>query len=433
MIKIEPPRFRRLAKEGFWISCGQVASVLGALALIRVLTERLEPEQYGQLALGLTIAGLVNQVLMGGLSAGISRFYAIAVERNDLDSYLRVSRSLMCYSTIAILIIALIFIAGLLFFGFSQWAGLAAATLGLSILSGYNSALSGIQNAARQRAIVAFHSGLDAWLKILFSVGMIGWLGSSGTAVVLGYLLSSLILVCSQLFFLRQLPNILDNKPRQFSKWMPQIWAYSWPFSVFGAFTWMQQISDRWALQGFTSEYEVGMYAVVFQLGYIPIGLLIGIAMTFLGPILYQRSSSGIAHNPNMSPHQIVWCATYVCLFITALFFVFTFIFHELIFKILVATKYHEVSKLLPWMILAGGIFGSGQMLALKLMSEMKTADMTTAKILTAILGVGLNIYGASQFGIQGIAFALVMFSSVYFFWMAWLAKISTTSVNNNC
>jgi len=76
-------RFRRLALEGFWILGGQVAAVIGALVLVRVLTEYLEPEQYGQLTLGLTIAALVNQVVMGGLTAGISRFYSIAAEKTN--------------------------------------------------------------------------------------------------------------------------------------------------------------------------------------------------------------------------------------------------------------------------------------------------------------------------------------------------------------
>lgn len=71
-------------------------------------------------------------------------------------------------------------------------------------------------------------------------------------------------------------------------------------------------------------------------------------------------------------------------------------------------------------------------MLALKLMSEMKSAAMTTAKIVTAILGVGLNIYGASWFGLQGVVAAIVVFSSIYFLWMAWLAQLPPASVDHH-
>jgi len=68
-------RFLRLSKEGAWIFFGQAASLTGALALVKVLTEYIEPNIYGEVALGLTIANLVNSVIMGTLSSGISRFF----------------------------------------------------------------------------------------------------------------------------------------------------------------------------------------------------------------------------------------------------------------------------------------------------------------------------------------------------------------------
>lgn len=204
MAKRDFSRYRRLAKEGTWIIIGQIATVLGALVLVRVLTEHLVPVQYGQLALGLTVAGLVNQVVMG-VGNGIGRFYAIAAEKQDLGGYLRASRQLMFYATLAVLAIGLALMSGLLILGYSQWMGLAAAALLLSVLSGYNGSLSILQNAARQRAVVAFHSGLDAWLKILLALGVLFWLGSSSTAVVIGYALSALLVTGSQFIFLRRL------------------------------------------------------------------------------------------------------------------------------------------------------------------------------------------------------------------------------------
>jgi O-antigen/teichoic acid export membrane protein len=420
---IATPRFYRLAKEGGWIVAGQIAAVIGALVLVRVLTEYLAPAQYGQLALGLTVAGLVNQVVMGGVTAGIGRFYSIAAEQNDLPNYLHASRRLLWYATAAVGAIALVLMVGLLWRGHSQWMGLAAAALVFSVLSGYNLSLSGIQNAARQRAIVAFHGGLDAWLKILLAVGVMVWLGSSSTAVVMGYALSSFLVTGSQLIFLRRLVRLQGEMPQATENWTRRIWAYSWPFSAWGVFTWAQQVSDRWALQTFAATHEVGMYAVVFQLGYVPIGLASGMAMTFLGPILYQRSGLASDCGRNTSVHRIAWSITFVGLLVTLLAFVFTLILHEWVFGLLVDAQYHAVSHFLPWMVLAGGIFAAGQMLALKLMSEMKSAAMTAAKIVTAIVGVTLNIFGAMQFGLQGVVAALVAFSCIYFFWMAWLAQ----------
>jgi O-antigen/teichoic acid export membrane protein len=102
---------------------------------------------------------------------------------------------------------------------------------------------------------------------------------------------------------------------------------------------------------------------------------------------------------------------------------------HEWIFRLLVAMDYRGASYLLPWIVLAGGIFAAGQMLALKMMSELKSTAMLWAKIGTAILGVLFNVYGASVAGVAGIAAATVAFSTVYFLWMFLLSfRLNTVS-----
>ena len=67
--------------------------------------------------------------------------------------------------------------------------------------------------------------------------------------------------------------------------------------------------------------------------------------------------------------------------------------------------------------------FAAGQILALKLMSEMKSSKMASAKIVTALLGVVFNICGATVAGLPGVVAALLAFSAVYLVWMILLAR----------
>ncbi len=417
-------RFKRLAKEGSWIIAGQVAALAGALVLVRVLTERLEPAQYGQLALGLTVAGLVNQTVLGGISAGIARLYSIADEQKALRAYLEDSVRLLVYAALAVVVIGLAVMAGLMSLGYSQWVGLAAAALVFSLLSGFTGVLTGIQNAARQRAAAAFNIGLDAWLKIAFAAAMMLWLGSTSTAVVVGYCCSSLLILLSQLFMLRQTMTAQDAPSANAGghDFLRQIWSFSWPFSAWGIFSWMQQASDRWALAGVAQQEDVGLYAVLSQLGYAPVAMLTGMVMTFLAPILYQRSGDARDDTRNAHVHRLVWEITFASAAVTVVGVLLAFVGHEWLFRLLVSAEYRHVSHLLPWMVMAGGIFAAGQMLALKLMSELKSARMATAKIVTAMLGVAFNVFGANVAGLAGVVVALVAFSVVYLAWMIWLA-----------
>jgi O-antigen/teichoic acid export membrane protein len=422
---ISRARFQHLAKECSWIVAGQISAVLGALVLVRVLTNYLEPAQYGELALGLTVAALFNQAGFGSISGGIIRYYVIAAEKNDLPSYLRASREMMAYVTIVVVAIGLVSMVCLLFLDYTQWIGLAAAGLGFTIFSGYNLSLIGIQNTARKRRIASFHTGLDPWMKILLSLSIMVGLGISSATVMLAYALSSLLMTCSQLYFLPGLshPQVTTITMQEHENWKRQIWLYSWPFATWGAFIWVQQASDRWALQTFATTQEVGLYSVLFQLGYAPIGLLTGVAITFLSPILYQRSGSTEDRTRNTSVHRIGWSITYTALVMTALAVVFTASQHELIFRLFVASNYHSVSYLLPWMVMAGGLFAASQMLLVKLQSEFKHMRIFSVKITTAIIGTSLNVYGASQYGLHGVVIATLTFSLITFLWMSWLSQ----------
>ena len=417
-------RIKRLSREGAWIVLGQSASVLGTLAMVRVLTEQLSPVQYGELALGFTLAVLVNQVVMGGIINGISRYYSIAAEKNDLRGYLKAVSKLMSYATLAVVVLAILIFTGLLLFGKSQWMELAAAVLLFSVLSGFNSAFSGIQNAARQRAIVALHMGLDSWLKIGMALGMLLWFEMSSTAVVLGYCVSAFFVTCSQLFFLQR---VIRNQRRREGaqadeKWCSKMWAFGWPFSTWGLFTWLQQASDRWALQLFATTKEVGQYAVVFQLGYTPIILVTGLLMSLFAPILYQRSGDATDQMRNASVHRIVWSITQVSLSLTTIGFTISLFLHGWLFEWLVAEAFREASYYLPWIILAGGFFATGQVLSLKLMSEIRSRSLLYVKIVTAFLGVLANGLGTWYFGVNGTVAALVFFSMVFMLWMIYLA-----------
>ena len=76
------------------------------------------------------------------------------------------------------------------------------------------------------------------------------------------------------------------------------------------------------------------------------------------------------------------------------------------------------MSYLLPWMLLASGLFAAGQTIALRLMSLLQTKMLIVPKILTAVFGIGLSSGGAYHSGIKGVVVAQVLFSATYFGWM---------------
>lgn len=422
-------RIKRLAKEGSWILIGQIATVTGALVLVRVLTEYLDPAQYGQLALGLTIAGLVNAVVMGGIINGIGRFYSIAAEKQDLGGYLHATRHLLAYATVAVVAIGLMLIASLLWLGYSQWIGLTAAALVLSALSGYNSALNGIQNAARQRAVVAFHSGLDAWLKILLAVGVVLWLGASSSAVVIGYACSSLLITFSQLIFLRHTIPQQHTHTQNHQQWMHQMWTYSLPFATWGIFGWAQQSSARWALEMFTTTASVGFYSVLSQLGYAPIQVVTAFMMTFLTPILFAKAGDACCSVRNENVDKLINKLAMLGLVLTGCAFIVAMLFHSYIFQLFVSHRYFSVSHYLPWFVLSGGIFTVAQIYASRLMTLMMPNKMIAASIGSSAIGIISAYVGVYYFSLQGAMASLLVHAISYFIWIVATGRSLTKQI----
>lgn len=428
MRKLNVDRLKRIAKENLLITCGMVVVVSCSLILVRVLTEYLTPTQYGELSLALTLVNLINQIVMCGLISGIGRFYSIAAEKKALTIYIRDAHKLLFYATLLVILIGLLCCAGLMFMSQSTWITLAIISIVFAILTSYNSVYSDIQNAARHRGIVNFSNGLDSILKIVLSIGAFYLINKSSTSVMIGYCASACIVLITNKFLLRYAIPI-EKHPHlhaaQSKTWARQIWAYAWPFSTWGIFTWAQQASDRWALQIFSTTDDVGVYSVLFQLGYVPIMMLSGLASGFLTPIFFQRAGDASDAARNQNVHRVNWLISWALLALTIIAALLAAILHPWVFKIFVSASYREHSYLLPWFVLAGGFFATGQMFALKLMSEVRSKHLLPVKISTALLGCALNIFGAWIAGLTGIVIALVCFSSSYVIWTAWLARSS--------
>lgn len=415
-------RLRRLFKEGGWIVFGQIMVVFGTLVFVRLLTELLSPSAYGELALGITLATFVNQVLLGPLSGGVMRFYAPATEQGDLGGYFSAVKKLVIYASLGMITVTAVAILTLASLGELQWLPITLTAILFATFSGYGANISGIQTAARQRSIVAVHQAIEPLLRALIAGGLILWLGVTSSVAMIGYSLTSFLVLVSQIYFFQKHYHYKYNAVTQ-KDWQDKIWRFSWPISLFGIFTWIQLVSDRWALGLFSSTGDIGHYAVLYQLGYYPISLLTGMGMQFLVPILYQRAGDASDYRRNNDATKLSWQLVWVALGMTMIAFIITIIFHERLFQILVAEEYRSISSLLPWLILSSGLFSAGQSLASNLQAKLKTREMMTAKIVTALLGVVFNLIGAYWYGISGIVCAGILFSMTYLMWMVVLVN----------
>jgi O-antigen/teichoic acid export membrane protein len=380
--------------------------------------------QYGELALGLTIASLVNAAVMGVVSNSVVRFYPIAIEKKDFYGYRHAVRRLIFYATLVTLAVGFLSISGLFLLGIRHWTGLVIVSIAFSLLNSCNSAFNSIQNAARQRIIVAFHGALDAWLKIGLSVAMIYWLGNSGTAALIGFSSSIALILFSQLFFLRRIIPKDSARIIRDDQWLRKMWAYSFPFATWGLILGVQQSSTRWALEMFESTEAVGLYSVLSQLGYVPLQIITGMVMSFLMPILFARYGDGTSFVRNNDVNKLInkivilgFVLTFLGVFVTA-------VLHSYIFQLLVNESYFSISHFLPWVVFSGGIFSIASICASKLLGVMMPNELIPVHIGSSIIGIVAAIVGIYYFSLAGAVASMVIHSISYLLWVVYRLRI---------
>ena len=419
-------RVGRLGSEVAWVALGQVVAAVGALVGVRLLTEALTPERYGELALGVTLGTLGQLVAWSPISGAVLRYFAPAQESSQLSAYLQAVRRLLVWATGAIVVVGFVIVIAMVGLGATQWIALAVAALLFTLLSGYESTLGSMQLAGRQRRIVAWHQGMNVWLRVLMALALLSVAGASSAVAMTGFAVGVLLVVASQFFFyIRVVPFRKSDGPQpggDATAVARRMTQYAWPIAATGVFSWTLAVSDRWILQAFTSTAVVGVYSVLNQLGFFPMTLFSAVTLQFVSPVLFERAGDGSDVRRVSAAWHLVLAMVVVTLAVTALATAVTWVMHETLFAVLVDARYRAVSALLPWMVCAGGLFAAGQAAKQVVLVAGLTNRLIAPTGVIAVVTLALYALGARLRGLDGVIYANTAFGMLYFIWMSRVA-----------
>jgi O-antigen/teichoic acid export membrane protein len=308
--------------------------------------------------------------------------------------------------------------------------GLAVMSFIYTLLYGYSSVLDGVQNAARRRMVIAWHNGCAAWLRFAAAFCLVTYYGISSHIAMAGFAVASALILISQLYFfyqnfLKATPLRPSLKKADFQKWTRKMISYAWPFASWGTFLWGLSVADRWALGVFNDTETVGLYTALFQLGYYPMVFLFLVVSQVATPILFGRSGAGRDPDKINEAHSLNNVLTIGFLALTVGLFLFSFQFNDKLFSLIVANQYQQVAGFLPWMILAGGLFFTGQNTSQLFMIQTNTWLLALPLTTTSILGIIIIFVGAYYWGLSGVVYARVAVSAIHLLCILILAKTS--------
>ena len=405
----------RFGREFIWVSSGQFSAAVGSLIVLRVFTDFLGPAQFGELTLGMTAGTLIGVVAFSGPGLAVMRFFTTAHEAGQVNSFIRASWSVLINRVWIMCGLVGLILGGLWLTGNWIWKWLALAAACQALFTACTTILDGAQNAARQRIVVAWHSGLGQWLRLLIALAFFPIFGKTSTVAMCSYTVTALVVLVSQCFFFASyrrcfITTQLPVTDAYVQEWSNQIAKYAWPAVFFGIFGWMQNSSERWMLQIFTDTKTVGYYAALTQAGYAPMMLASNVVSQLMMPILFNRAGDGSNEARMQQSHHL-------SLRILLISMLFTFgavgvasLTHRQLFALLVSPEFRQVSELMPLMVLSGGIFSCGYATSLMLLSGTETRSLLRPKAGSALLGMGFSFFGAMLYGLEGVVWGSILF-----------------------
>jgi O-antigen/teichoic acid export membrane protein len=409
-----------VAREGSWLALGQLGTVLIALAGLAQLTRFLPPDEFGRLALALSVGNLFTLLGAGVLAGGGARFLQLARASGESSALLAALANMSARRTVLLAGIGLSIVFGIVVFRPAQgW--FALCTLVYAVTYSAVTAQESLLNAGRLRGAVALHKMAQQALNYGFAFAMLSAIGSAASVVLIGFICGTGLTAWSEYRIItRRLTDSRDgieDWPGTVKKWHGMLREYLRPFERWAGVQWLQSASDRWILSALRGTGDAGLYAVVYQLGYSPLGLLSVLLAQTMDPVAFARAGDGTAGDRLEGADRLRHLGLLAFAAVTGTAVVAAFLLHGPVFAWLVDPAYQSVSPLLPWMALAAGLSGLGQMQGMKWMTRLQPERLQLSRIVGALLGVMFVGVGAYLAGVPGVVAGQVLYALLLLMW----------------
>lgn len=404
-----------LRGEMGWVFAGQGIAFIGSFVGIKVLTNTLGPAGYGQLALGLSIAGILNLYLYGPVSNVVARFFSVYRERGQLPSYFAVLKDI--HRKLALIVMSIGVVVAAIFlevFSRVDWSYAIAAATAFGIVTGINASYNALQSAVRQRKVVAIHQGVEVWLRTGIAVLLVMW-GGAGAAALTGYAIGTFLITISQSKIIHRNNEIAENWKIKGSEvavgTFSEFRKYATSFMIFSGFAAISMYGDRWIIQGLFTESDVGIYAAIFQIASAPVAFLFTVINQFVTPIIFESVGSCTSKQNFAKGMRILWCSVVVSTIIMFFITLLTFFYASDIVKIMTNEDFVRYSSIL-WLGVAGQfLFNIGQLIATKGLALNKPRIYLIPKFTQAVSFLIFGFWLCKNIGVIGVAIAFVISS----------------------
>jgi O-antigen/teichoic acid export membrane protein len=404
---------RTWAGEAFWVGFGLITAVFALLAGTRVLTQLLSTEQYGRLALAVSLSTLAVQVFGEPIGKTAVRFYARWCQAGKPAGFLQsLAKSLSGAAGCIVLFCTIAWVAGS-YFKSIPGSYFVMVTGIFAILLVFNRVGLALEDAARMRRFRGIIQGGGEVMRFGFAVGLILIFALADAETVLtGFVLAGVLVVAAHGVFLYL--NLAPDLSLKYEKSaavmnMHTMRSFQTPLIMSNACIWLVMMAERWALQYFGSPEEVGGYAAVYQLAFVPMLYVSNFLILLIEPVLYQVVEQKANIGSFDRTRRINNYAAFGILAVSLVMFAVLIFAYPVVGNLLLGPQFRPYSWLFPWLLLSGGCFAATGQLLLKLNLQLQTGRLAILWGGVAVFALGGYIIGACFWQLKGVVAAIVI------------------------
>lgn len=401
------PNFRdngQLLKQLTWAAFGQIASAIGLIVGIRLLTEFVPPAVYGNVTILLGIGAFCYAIFHAPLFQASLRFYPDAQKRGQVG-LLRSTIFDLAHKTLFPL--AFLFVVGGVSYGFyagtSWWFGLLLAAI--LIVDVYKNLETGLLNAARKQRECALWNVAETWGRPICAIILVSRFQASAGLILFGYLCASLPIYCYfRLTGKLERGEVLLTGSERRNDLLKEIYRYALPLVPAALIGGIYSLSDRYIVGGMLGLEQLGIFAAVSGLMARPFIIMCGIIEQSLRPLYFERV---VAENGSGDGILRRWLLLASGICVAGLILVVVLRYQ--VINILLAAKYRSSVNLIPWLAVGYASYAISFIYENVFHAYNKTVAILKINIAMAILTVLVAMLLTYNFRLSGAAVSVTV------------------------
>lgn len=394
-------------KELHWTLLFQLSSLLGGVALIKLLAVSLSAAEYGVYAIITSVVSFILMMPFTGLLQGCGRYISIYQMKGQEKEFLNsVIFLILFFTSLYILLGSSFYLLYPLSF---EWADKYFTVLLLSISEIIKAMFRTINNANRERKNIAISVFLEFFLKITLIIIIYTFYLASIENVLIVLIFANVVSVFIMYNKYKANISISFFSKKHFYVHFKRIYKFSFPLLIWASFGWLRDMSNRWYLDYFLDKESVALFAMISSLALVAPFALQGVIGSYFIPIIYQRENTQKGFTKIFLSRLLPVLAA-----VFLIGFVIVYVLKDFIVLLLADDKYLQASWMLPWMFLAYSLYVASIISTYELFAHNQTKKLILSSILPGVVAFVGGYFLIKNFGIEGALYNYILTYASY-------------------